>query len=133
MSKSLMIGDIAAATGAKVNTIRFYEDIGLMPLALRTASGRRIYDESDTRRLFFIRHARTLGFSIEEIRSLIELWSRPDSECADAAAIACRHLRNVEERIAQLEMLRAKLTKIAASCEGGRTADCGVIEAIAER
>lgn len=133
MNKGLMIGEIAAATGAKVNTIRFYEDIGLMPRAARTASGRRVYDESDSKRLSFIRHGRALGFSIDEIRSLIDLWSHPDRECADAAAIACQHLRNVEERIEQLEVLRAKLTKIAGSCEGGRTAECGVIEAIAER
>lgn len=130
MTSRLMIGDLAAATGTKVNTIRFYEDIGLMPRAARTASNRRTYSPSDISRLAFIRHGRDLGFSIDEVRSLMNLSSHPDRDCADASAIARRHLRDVEERLTRLELLRAELTRIADSCEGGLTADCSVIEAL---
>ncbi len=133
MMKTLMIGDLAAATGTKVNTIRFYEDIGLMPPAARTSSGRRTYGQSDVSRLSFIRHGRALGFSIDEVRSLMDLSIHPDRDCADAAALARRHLHDVEDRIARLELLRAELTKIAESCDGGVAADCSVIEAIAAR
>lgn len=133
MTSRLMIGDLAAATGTKVNTIRFYEDIGLMPPAARTASGRRTYGQSDVSRLAFIRHGRALGFSIDEVRSLMDLSSDPDRDCADASAIARRHLRDVEERLARLELLRDELTKIADSCDGGLTASCSVIEALSAR
>ena len=128
----LMIGDLARRTGTKVNTIRFYEDIGLLPPPARTAAGRRTYAEGDVRRLAFIRHGRGLGFSIEEIRSLMKLSDQPDQDCAEAGAIARRHLRAIEGRIARLELLRDELAKAALSCEGGRAADCRVIEAIAE-
>ena len=129
--RPLMIGDIAAATGTKVNTVRFYEDIGLMPTAARTASGRRTYGNPDILRLSFIRHGRAMGFSIDEIRSLLELSNHPDRDCADASALARRHLRDVEERIRRLKQLRVELVKITESCDGGRAADCSVMEAIA--
>ena len=131
MSAPLMIGHLARATGTKVNTIRFYEDIGLLPRAIRTASGRRTYGASDVRRLAFVRHGRGLGFSIEEIRSLLALSDEPERDCADAAAIARRHLRDIETRIVRLEALRDALNGVAKSCDGGRAADCRVIEAIA--
>lgn len=129
---NIMIGDLGRQTGTKVNTIRFYEDIGLMPKAARTGSGRRTYGPGDIRRLAFIRHARSLGFSIEEIRSLMALSDEPDQDCAEAAQIARRHLQAIEQRIARLETLRNELGRVARSCDGGRAADCRVIEAIAE-
>lgn len=131
MTKRLAIGDLARQTGTKVNTIRFYEDIGLLPRAVRTASGRRTYGIPDVRRLAFIRHGRALGFSVEEIRSLLALSDEPERDCAEAAAIARRHLRDIETRIARLETLRDALSEVAVSCEGGRARDCRVIEAIA--
>ena len=131
MAKRLAIGDLARQTGTKVNTIRFYEDIGLLPEALRTASGRRSYEASDVRRLAFIRHGRQLGFSIPEIRSLLALSDQPDRDCGEAAAIARTHLADIGIRIARLETLRSALTEVATSCEGGRAAECRVIEAIA--
>jgi DNA-binding transcriptional MerR regulator len=90
MTKRLAIGDLARQTGTKVNTIRFYEEIGLLPRAMRTASGRRTYCAADVRRLAFIRHGRGLGFSVEEVRSLLALADEPERDCAEAAAIARR-------------------------------------------
>ena len=130
MTKMLMIGDLAAATGTKVNTIRFYEDIGLMRPAARTAAGRRTYGEPDLRRLRFIRHARALGFETGEVRSLLALSDRPQSDCGTATQIARGHLRDVERRIVQLGRLRRELKHIAASCEGGSASDCRVLEAL---
>ena len=132
MPRILMIGDLARLTGTKVNTIRFYEAIGLLPKAIRTASGRRTYASTDIRRLSFIRHGRTLGFSTGEIRSLLGLAEEPDRDCSEAAAIARRHLADIEVRIARLTTLREALADVAATCDGGRAADCRVIEAIAD-
>lgn len=132
MPRTLMIGDLARLTGTKINTIRFYEDIRLLPQAIRTASGRRTYAGSDVRRLSFIRHARVLGFSTGEIRSLLTLADEPDRDCSEAAAIARGHLANIELRIGRLRTLQQALCEVAVSCEGGRAADCRVIEAIAD-
>ena len=131
VQKFTLIGDLARRTGTKSNTIRFYEEIGLMPKAARTEAGRRTYAEVDFRRLSFIRHSRGLGFSIDEIRSLMALSDQPDQDCAEAAMIARRHLNSIEDRIARLEALQSQLTEIATSCAGGRAADCSIIEAIA--
>ena len=125
-----MIGDIAKRTGTKVNTIRFYEDIGLMPEAARTAGGRRTYGDAEVRQLAFIRHARDLGFSTDEIRSLIALSANPDQDCKEAGSLARRHLASVEDRIARLTALRNALADATRDCEGGRIADCRVMEAI---
>ena len=127
----MMIGDLARQTGSKVTTIRFYEEIGLMPQAARTDAGRRTYGKSDLQRLAFIRHGRELGFSVDEIRSLIALSADPEQDCQAAAGIARKHLAAVEDRIARLEALRDELKRATATCEGGRIADCSVIEAIA--
>ena len=131
MTKRLAIGDLARQTGTKVNTIRFYEEIGLLPLPNRTASGRRTYVTADVRRLAFIRHGRGLGFSIDEIRSMLALADEPERDCAEATVIAEKHLLDIEARIARLETLRDVLAKIVVSCEGGCVGDCQVIEAIA--
>ena len=78
MNKPLMIGDLGRRTGTKVNTIRFYEEVGLLPKPARTASGRRTYGEDDLRRLAFIRHARSLGFGTDMIRFLLDLAAQPE-------------------------------------------------------
>jgi DNA-binding transcriptional MerR regulator len=128
----LMIGELARRTGTKVNTIRFYEDIGLMPKAARTASGRRTFGEEDVRRLAFIRNGRDLGFSTDELRSLISLSEQPDRDCGEAGAIARSHLADIEARIVRLRRLRDELEQVATTCEGGRIGDCRVIDAIAD-
>lgn len=131
MDTPLLIGALARMTGTKVTTIRFYESIGLLDTPRRTHSGRRSYAGSDLRRLHFIRNGRRLGFSTEEIRSLIALDGEPDRECAEASVIAARHLAEVEDRLAQLTALRDELALVASSCGGERTADCRIIQAIA--
>lgn len=126
------IGALSKATGVKIPTIRFYEQIGLLPEPHRTQSDRRVYAPAAARRLAFIRHARDLGFPIEAIRTLLDLNDHPDRACADANALAAEQLMAVEAKITQLEALRAELRRmVAAGCEGP-AGDCRVIEALAE-
>lgn len=133
MPQSLMIGDLARRTGTKVNTIRFYEDLGLLPRPARTASGRRTYGADDLRRLSFIRHARALGFGTAVIRSLLDLVECPEQECSGASEIAKRHLADVEQRLKQLKALRTELRRMIAECgQGRRVADCFILEALGE-
>ncbi|MBX9747487.1 MAG: MerR family transcriptional regulator, partial [Hyphomonadaceae bacterium] len=86
----LSIGDVSKKTGLKIPTIRFYEQEGLIGPPPRSQSGRRLYAEADVRRLTFVRHARTLGFELPDIRSLLELADHPDRPCGDADRIAAR-------------------------------------------
>ena len=128
--KPVMIGELARETSTKVTTIRFYESIGLLRSAPRTASGRRTYDASDLERLHFIRNGRRLGFSVEEIRSLIGLAEDPDQDCGGASAIATQHLKDVDAKLAQLAMLRDELAALSQSCTRARMADCRIMKAI---
>ena len=133
MTKPLMIGDLARRTGTKVGTIRFYEEIGLLPEAARTSAGRRIYGEGDLRRLLFIRHARRLGFSTAEIRSLLDLADDPEEDCESATLIAEAHLSDVQRRIKQLSTLERELQNLVSECgTGRRVSDCRILEALGE-
>ncbi|MDX2234769.1 MAG: helix-turn-helix domain-containing protein [Hyphomonadaceae bacterium] len=128
------IGQVARLTGLKVTTIRFYEQCGLLPPPSRSMAGRRLYADADVRRLSFIQRARSLGFELEDIRSLLDLTDSPNRLCSEADVIAKRHLAAVEDRIAQLSALRIELTRIVQSCSGGRAAkDCRVIEGLAAK
>lgn len=126
----LSIGALARRTGTKVQTIRYYEQIGLMPEPGRTEGGQRRYDAAALDRLAFIRHARELGFGLDAIRELIDLADRPDRPCADVDAIARRHLAEVERRLARLEALRRELGRMLSECGEGRVSDCRVLEVL---
>lgn len=126
----LTIGSLARKTGAKVQTIRYYEQIGLMPEPGRTEGGQRRYGDDELDRLAFIRHARQLGFSLEAIRELLDLSDHPDRPCHEADAIARRQLKQVEQRLARLEALRTELKRMVHECSGGQTADCRVLEVL---
>lgn len=131
-SPPMPIGKLSSATGVKVPTIRFYEQIGLLPEAPRTASDRRVYDDAAVRRLAFIRHARQLGFDLDAVRSLLDLSDHPDRPCGEASAIAERHLSDVGLKIRQLRAMQAELTRMTAECAGGRVSACKVIEVLHE-
>ena len=126
----LTIGRLGQRTGTRVQTIRYYEEIGLLPKPDRTAGGQRRYGEEDVDRLSFIRHARQLGFTLEAIRELLGLADDPSRPCGEADAIARRQLRHVEQRIARLEALRTELRRMVAECSGGRAADCRVLDVL---
>ncbi|MBX9730870.1 MAG: helix-turn-helix domain-containing protein [Sphingomonas sp.] len=120
----------AAKAGTKVQTIRYYEQIGLMPEPGRTEGGQRRYGPAGLDRLAFIRHARQLGFSLDAIRELLALADQPDRTCDEVNDIAARQLRQIEQRIARLEALRAELRRMVHECGGGRTAQCRVLEVL---
>lgn len=126
----LTIGSLAKKTGTKVQTIRYYEQIGLMPEPGRTEGGQRRYGDAEHDRLAFIRHARQLGFSLEAIRELLDLSDHPNRPCHEADAIARRQLKQVEQRLARLEALRTELKRMVHECSGGHTADCRVLEVL---
>lgn len=128
----LNIGAVSKRTGIKIPTIRFYEAEGLVGAPARSGSGRRLYTESEVRRLSFIRHARALGFELDDIRSLLDLSDHPERPCGEADLIARRHLDDVDARILQLRALKRELTRIALPCEGVAAAQCRVIEALAD-
>ncbi len=132
MSGNLTIGDVARQSGVKVNTIRFYEGRGLMPQAHRSGGNRRLYDRAAVARLAFIRHARDLGFALEDIADLLDLQGQPGHSCAPADSLARRHLAAVEARIAALSALRAELQRMTGACDGADTATCRVIESLAD-
>lgn len=127
------IGEAAHVSGVKVPTIRYYEEIGLLPKIARSEGNRRFYDEADLDRLAFIRHARELGFDVEAIRTLLRLQDDPDRSCESADAIAKARLGDVERRITSLELLRTELEKMVRDCASGRIGDCRVIETLADR
>lgn len=129
---SFPIGEMARRTGVKVPTIRYYEEIGLLPAPPRTEGNRRMYDEQDLRRLAFIRHARELGFEVDAIRTLLSLQDQPEQSCAAADGIARARLNEVERRIAKLLALKAELRRMLDHCAAGRLAECRVIETLAD-
>jgi len=128
----MKIGELARVTGANIETIRYYERIGLLPEPDRTAANYRSYGQTHRARLAFVRHSRELGFTIEEIRSLLDLSDHPERDCGEADRIATGHLSQVEAKIAQLEALRGELARIVGRCRGGLAGDCRVIEALGD-
>ena len=131
MSIWFTIGKLAKETGTKVNTIRYYEEIGMMPEPARTEGNQRRYQQQHVNRLAFIRHSRALGFSLDQIRSLLDLQDRPDHSCETADRIARENLAEVESRIARLQSLKSELTRMIDQCSHGTVADCRVVETLA--
>lgn len=131
-SEGVSIGAAAKASGVKVPTVRFYEQIGLLPPMERTEGNRRLYGAGDLQRLAFIRHARELGFEIDAIRELLHLQDHPDQSCAAADEIARGRLDEVRRRIASLKALEQELERMVGECSHGRVAECRVIEVLAD-
>ena len=129
----LSIGELARRAEVKVPTIRYYEQIGLMPETDRTQGKQRRYGKEAVTRLAFIRHARELGFEVDAIRTLLSLQDDPDQSCARADEIAQVRLAEVEKRIASLAALRTELRKMIEECACGRVGQCRVIETLADR
>jgi DNA-binding transcriptional MerR regulator len=126
----LTIGKLSKTAGVKVPTIRYYEEIGLLPEAERSAGNQRLYGSATMDRLTFIRHARELGFTLEAIRDLLSLSDTPDQSCAAADQIAKAQLVAVRDRLARLRALEIELERMIAQCAHGTIADCRVIEVL---
>jgi DNA-binding transcriptional MerR regulator len=127
---TLTIGQLGQATGTKIETIRYYEKIGLLPEPRRTSGNYRCYAAEHLQRLGFIRRARELGFSIEDVRELLKLAAHGEEPCQEVDQLAARHLETTEQKIEALTRLRRELRDTLASCKGGRIAECRVIQAL---
>ncbi len=131
MGEQFSIGDLSKATGTKVETIRYYEQIALLPKPARRANNYRSYDAAHAGRLSFIRRARDLGFSLEQVRNLLGLSDQKDRSCESVDAIAGAHLGEIDRKIADLKALRSELASLMRQCQGGTIAECRIIEALA--
>lgn len=128
-SPSMTIGYLAQRTGANIETIRYYERIGLLPVALR--QGRyRSYDTTDIARLGFVCRSRELGFSIKEVRALLSLATGGHESCAEARDLAAVHLRDVRKRIADLRRMEQALVTTVRACDAGDNAGCPLIDTL---
>ena len=129
MSKPLTIGVLARDSGVNLETIRFYERSGLLPAPQRSPSGYRHYQEQDVRRLRFIRRGRELGFSLEEIRSLLGLRDSPQDQCENVNALIDEHIHHVKARIDGLLALQKQLIDLRQRCgEGPEMDQCGILQ-----
>ncbi len=132
----LSIGQAAKASGVSAPTIRYYEEIGLIPQALRSAAGHRHYGHADIARLTFIRRCRDFGFGIEQVRLLCGLAASPEEDCTAVRDIAANHLSSVRQNLDELRCLEAQLRAFVDSCDsiccGGRSRDCVVLADLAK-
>ncbi len=130
--KTISIGAVARATGAKAQTIRYYEEIGLMPTVRRTPGGHRLYSEQDIQRLNFIRRTRELGFTINDVRELLTLIDGETYACDEVKALTLAHAKSVRARIDVLSRLEGVLQAMTAQCDGGELPRCSIIESLME-
>ncbi len=124
----LTIGVLSKRTGCNIETIRYYERIGLMPEPPRTEGGHRDYDESQLKRLAFVRRGRELGFTLDQIRGLLGLVDGGDFSCAEVLRITLSHIGDVRAKISDLRTMERVLKEMASKCEGGNVPECPVID-----
>ncbi|MGI9289852.1 MAG: MerR family transcriptional regulator [Gammaproteobacteria bacterium] len=130
MNNSFTIGRLAEHAGVGIDTIRFYERKGLLPQPQRTASGYRLYDKSSINRIRFVRRAKDLGFSLDEIQNLLKLQDNSGPK-AEVKAITRRKLAQIEEKISDLNRMRSVLQALDSECSGkGSVSGCPIIEAM---
>jgi MerR family transcriptional regulator, mercuric resistance operon regulatory protein len=125
---NVAIGELSRLTGVNIETIRYYERIKMLPTPSRTASGRRVYAATDIRTLAFIRRARELGFSLDEIRALIRLGGPEKASCREVREIATHHLEGIRAKLGDLQKLERLLAKTVARCSGKTAPDCPILD-----
>jgi Cu(I)-responsive transcriptional regulator len=128
---AITIGKMASATGTKVETVRYYERVGLIAPPARTDGNYRSYRPEDLERLRFIRRTRDLGFSLVEVRALLDMAEQRHRDCATVDEMATRHLEEIDRKIADLSALRRELAGVISGCAGGTMAECRILEAFA--
>ena len=131
-SRGYAIGEMSKLTGVNIETIRYYERIGLMPHPDRTAGGNRQYNQDQLKQLFFIKRARELGFSIREIRALLAMALDNGFTCSEVHGMTIEHLASVQEKITSLQRLEQALTRMAAECSRGDVPDCPILDTLFE-
>ena len=129
-SPRLPIGALSRQTGCNIETIRYYHKIGLLPEPARSEGGHRLYGRGHLMRLGFVRRARELGFTLDEIRALLHLAEDRDRPCAEARDVAAAHLTDVRAKIADLQAMERVLADTVARCADGTLPDCPLIETL---
>ena len=128
--EGLTRGALAAGTGCNIETIRYYEKIGLLPPPPRSAGGHRLYGRDLVKRLSFVRRSRDLGFTLGEIRELLRLVDGGTYTCGEVEQLALDHVRDIRRKIADLRRLQRVLETMAAQCSGDAVPDCPIIDAL---
>ena len=126
------IGTVAEKSGVPPKTIRYYESIGLIPSAARRANGYRTYSEIDMHTLNFIKRARSLGFSVDEVRDLLDLWRDKRRSSAKVKALTSEHLKALDRKIAELKSMRTTLADLVERCRGDDRPDCPILHDLAD-
>ena len=126
----MKISKAATASGCHLETIRYYERIGLMPCPERSGSGYRSYEHADVERLRFITRGRDLGFSLEEIRSLLRLAQDPDLSCGEVDQLARKHLSDIQARLTDLQRMASELARTIGACHGDERGTCTILETL---
>jgi MerR family transcriptional regulator, mercuric resistance operon regulatory protein len=129
-AENLAIGELSRRTGVNIETIRYYERIKILPTAPRTASGRRMYDSTHLRMLAFIRRSRELGFSLNDVRTLIRLGGPERATCREVREVAAQHLEEIRAKISDLRKLERLLARTVAQCSGRTAPDCPVLDVL---
>lgn len=135
MTAGMKIGRLAEAAATTTPTIRYYEEIGLLPTASRQPGSQRVYGEADVRRLTFIRRCRDFGFPIDKVRLLVSLVQNRERSCSEARDLAFAHLVEIRQKLAELQELERSIASFVDSCDqscaGGPGADCVMLEELA--
>lgn len=126
----LSIGALASESGVNIETIRYYEKIGVMPKPARSASGYRLYAAEHLKRLTFVRRGRELGFTLDELRGLLRLVDGHTYTCAEVRALTLDHVADIRRKVADLKRLERVMTDISSRCSGKRVPDCPIIDAL---
>ncbi len=129
-STRLTIGALSKRTGVNIETVRYYERIGIMPAPPRTEGGQRVYDDSHLKRLAFIRRSRQLGFSLDEVRSLLKLVDGGDYTCGEVRDMTVAHIEDIRRKISDLRRMERVLKDMAAQCNGGDVPECPILDAL---
>jgi len=131
-TRAYPIGQMSHKTGVNIETIRYYERIGILPKPDRTAGGNRQYNEDQLKRLFFIRRARGLGFNLDEIRGLFEMVDHRDFTCGEVHDMTVDHLVSVRDKISNLKKLKKALSAMVAECSRGDVPECPILDTLFE-
>lgn len=131
-NKPISVGKVASHAGCNVETVRYYENVHLMPKPARTPGGHRQYSPADLKRLLFIQRSRELGFSVRQVSALLNLIDEPNHTCGEVKAFTTLQARVVRQKIDDLERLKKALIEMSVKCSGGnyRIEDCPIIEAL---
>ncbi len=128
--RTVAIGVLSKRTGVKIETIRYYERIGIMPNPPRTEGGQRIYGETHMKRLTFVRRSRELGFSLDDVRALLSLADGGEFTCGEVKEMTVAHIGDIRRKIADLRRMERVLKEMASKCDGGDVPDCPILETL---